>query len=97
VQAVQRIIDDDLPVEDVDEDLISSYMYTSGQPDPDLIIRTSGELRTSGFMMWQAAYSEYYLTPTYWPDFGREELHKALVAFYERDRRYGGVKVDVEN
>lgn len=97
VQAVQRIIDDGLPVEDVDEDLISSYMYTAGQPDPDLIIRTSGELRTSGFMMWQAAYSEYYLTPTYWPDFGREELYEALAAFGERDRRYGGVKVDVEN
>jgi len=97
VQAVQRIVDDGLSVEEVDEDLISSYMYTAGQPDPDLIIRTSGELRTSGFMMWQAAYSEYYLTPTYWPDFGREELYEALAAFGERDRRYGGVKVDVEN
>ena len=97
VQAVQRIIDDGLPVEDVDEDLISSYMYTAGQPDPDLVIRTSGELRTSGFMMWQAAYSEYYLTPTYWPDFGREELYEALAAFGERDRRYGGIEVDIEN
>jgi len=94
VQAVQRIINDGIRAEDVDEALISSYMYTAGQPDPDLIIRTSGELRTSGFMMWQAAYSEYYLTPTYWPDFGREELYEALLAFCERDRRYGGIKVE---
>jgi undecaprenyl diphosphate synthase len=94
IQAVQRIIDAGVPVEDVDEQLVSSYMYTSGQPDPDLIIRTSGELRTSGFMMWQAAYSEYYITPTYWPDFGREELYEALVAFGQRDRRYGGIKVE---
>ena len=52
-------------------------MYTAGQPDPDLIIRTSGELRTSGFMLWQSAYAEYYITPTFWPDFGREELYQA--------------------
>ncbi len=97
VQAIQRIINDGIPAQDIDEVLISSYMYTAGQPDPDLIIRTSGELRTSGFMMWQAVYSEYYLTPTYWPDFGREELYEALVAFGERDRRYGGIKVKAEN
>ncbi len=96
VQAIQRIIEDGIPAEDIDEALVSSYMYTTGQPDPDLIIRTSGELRTSGFMMWQAAYSEYYLTPTYWPDFGREELYEALVAYGERDRRYGRIKVKGE-
>jgi undecaprenyl diphosphate synthase len=97
IRAVQRIIEAGVPVEEIDEELVSCYMYTAGQPDPDLIIRTSGELRTSGFMMWQAAYSEYYITPTYWPDFGREELYQALVAYGRRDRRYGGIKVKAEN
>lgn len=92
VQAVRQILRDGIPAEAVDEALISRYMYTAGQTDPDLIIRTSGELRTSGFMMWQAAYAEYYITPTLWPDFGREELYKALVAYGERDRRFGGIK-----
>jgi undecaprenyl diphosphate synthase len=94
VQAVQRIIRDGIPAENVDEALISGYLYTAGQPDPDLIIRTSGEMRTSGFMMWQSAYAEYYVTPTFWPDFGREELAQALRAFSQRDRRYGGIKDD---
>ena len=94
LRAIQHLIRDGVPAEDVDEDLLSRYMYTAGQPDPDLIIRTSGELRTSGFMMWQAAYSEYYITPTFWPDFDREELYKALVAYSQRDRRYGGIKDD---
>ena len=92
LRAIQHLIRDGVPAEDVDEDLLSRYMYTAGQPDPDLIIRTSGELRTSGFMMWQAAYSEYYITPTFWPDFDREELYKAVVAYSQRDRRYGGIK-----
>lgn len=94
VQAVQRIIRDGIPAEQVDEALISNYLYTAGQPDPDLIIRTSGEMRTSGFMMWQSAYAEYYITPVYWPDFNREELYKALVAYSQRDRRFGGIKDD---
>jgi undecaprenyl diphosphate synthase len=94
VHAVQQIIRDGIPAEAVDEDLLSGYMYTAGQPDPDLIIRTSGELRTSGFMMWQSAYAEYYITPTFWPDFGREELYQALLAFSQRDRRFGGIKGD---
>jgi undecaprenyl diphosphate synthase len=92
VHAVRQIIRDGIPADSVDEALLSQYMYTAGQPDPDLIIRTSGELRTSGFMMWQAAYAEYYITPTYWPDFGKEELYRALVAYAERDRRFGMVK-----
>lgn len=91
VQAVQRIIQDGIPAEDIDEGLISHYMYTSGQVDPDLIIRTSGELRTSGFMIWQSAYSEYYITPAFWPDFDQEELYKALLAYSQRDRRFGGI------
>jgi undecaprenyl diphosphate synthase len=94
VQAVQQIIREGIPAEEVDEQLLSRYMYTGGQPDPDLIIRTGGELRTSGFMLWQSAYTEYYVTPTFWPDFGREELYEALVAFDQRDRRFGGIKDD---
>lgn len=94
VQAVRRIMRAGIPASDVNEDLLSQYMYTGGQPDPDLIIRTGGELRTSGFMLWQSAYSEYYITPTLWPDFGREELYQALVAFGQRDRRFGGIKDD---
>ena len=94
VHAVQQIIREGIPADKVDEELLSSYMYTAGQPDPDLIIRTGGELRTSGFMLWQSAYTEYYITPTFWPDFGRDELFEALVAFGQRDRRYGGIKGD---
>jgi undecaprenyl diphosphate synthase len=94
VQAVQRIIRDGVRAEQVDEALISRYMYTCGQPDPDLIIRTSGEMRMSGFMMWQAAYAEYYITPTFWPDFDRDELCKALAAYSQRDRSFGGIKDD---
>jgi undecaprenyl diphosphate synthase len=94
VHAVQQIIRDGIPAEEVDETLLSRYLYTAGQPDPDLIIRTSGEMRTSGFMMWQSAYAEYYITPTFWPDFDRQELNEALVAFGQRDRRFGGIKDD---
>ena len=92
VHAVQQIIRDGIPAEAVDEALLSRHMYTAGQPDPDLIIRTGGELRSSGFLMWQAAYAEYYITPTFWPDFGKQELHQALVAYSQRDRRFGGIK-----
>jgi undecaprenyl diphosphate synthase len=92
VNAVQGIVRDGIPADQVDEALLSRYMYTAGQADPDLIIRTSGELRTSGFMMWQAAYSEYYITPTFWPDFDRDELYKAVLAYGQRDRRFGGIK-----
>lgn len=91
VQAVQQIIRAGVPAEDVSADLISRYLYTAGAPDPDLIIRTSGELRISNFLIWQAAYSEWYVTPTYWPDFGKEELQKALDVYASRDRRYGKV------
>lgn len=96
VHAVQQIIRKGIPADEVSEELLSNHMYTAGQPDPDLIIRTGGELRTSGFMLWQSAYTEYYITPTFWPDFGREELYRALVAFGQRDRRYGGIKDDFD-
>jgi undecaprenyl diphosphate synthase len=94
VHAVQQIIREGIPADEVNEDVLSAHMYTAGQPDPDLIIRTGGDLRTSGFMLWQSAYTEYYITSTFWPDFGREELYQALVAFSQRDRRFGGIKDD---
>lgn len=92
VCAVRRIIQDGVPAEDVTEDLISHYLYTAGLPDPDLIVRTSGEFRVSNFMIWQGAYAEYYITPTYWPDFGKDELYEALQSYARRERRFGAVK-----
>jgi undecaprenyl diphosphate synthase len=92
VEAVKKMIQDNVKPENVTEDLLSCYMYTADAPDPDLIIRTSGEFRTSNFLIWQAAYAEYYITPTYWPAFDKDEYYQALRAFSQRDRRYGGVK-----
>lgn len=89
VEAVKRIVADGIPPEDIDESLVSGYLYTAGLPDPDLIIRTAGEMRLSNFLLWQAAYSEYYATPTYWPDFGAEDIEKALEAYSQRERRFG--------
>ena len=82
----------EIAAEQIDEQMISSALYTSFMPDPDLIIRTSGECRLSNFMMWQASYAEFYFTPVLWPDFDKAELEKALEAFSARDRRYGLVK-----
>ena len=93
VCAVQRMIEDGIDPSDVTDDMISRYLFTAGVPDPDLIIRTSGELRGSNFLIWQGAYSEWYFTPTYWPDFDKEELHKALLEFAHRSRRYGGLSL----
>ncbi len=91
IQAIQRMMKDGIPPEKVTDELVNQYLYTVGVPDPDLIIRTSGELRVSNFLIWQAAYSEWYITPTYWPDFDREEYRRALESFAQRDRRYGRV------
>jgi undecaprenyl diphosphate synthase len=91
VNAIQNIMKDGIPPEDVTDELVSRYLYTAGVPDPDLIIRTSGELRVSNFLIWQAAYSEWYVTPTYWPDFDKNEYRRALETFAGRDRRYGKV------
>ncbi|RMG81934.1 MAG: isoprenyl transferase [Chloroflexi bacterium] len=96
VQAVRQIIRDGVSPEDVTEELISSYLYTSGLPDPDLIIRTSGEFRLSNFLIWQGSYSEYYSTPTFWPDFDKEELRKALVEYSRRKRRFGMTQEQIE-
>lgn len=92
VHAIQQIVGEGYKPEDITDELVSRYMYTGNLPDPDLIVRTSGELRTSNFLIWQGAYAEYYFAPVYWPDFNKEELRKALVHFNERDRRYGMVK-----
>lgn len=89
VRAVRKIVADGVAPEGVDEALVSSCLYTAGCPDPDLVIRTSGELRTSNFLIWQAAYAEWYFPPVYWPDFGRDELLGALWEFAKRERRYG--------
>jgi len=87
--AIQNLIADGVKPEQIGEELVSSYMFTVGIPDPDLIIRTSGEMRISNFLISQSAYSEWYITPTLWPDFNREELYKALQAYSQRDRRFG--------
>jgi undecaprenyl diphosphate synthase len=93
--AVQRLFTDLLAngrdVKKVDEQLLSSYLYTAGQPDPDLLIRTSGEMRISNFLLWQIAYSEIWVTDVLWPDFRRKHLLQAVADFQKRERRYGGI------
>jgi undecaprenyl diphosphate synthase len=91
VDAVRHIMRDGRPPEAVTEELISHYLYTGDLPDPDLIVRTGGEWRLSNFLIWQAAYAEYYATPTFWPDFGEAELAAALEEFSQRERRFGKV------
>ena len=95
VQAVQRLCqevrDGQLTPEQLTEAMLSDRLYTAGQPDPDLIIRTGGEHRLSNFMLYQAAYAEFYSTETLWPDFGEKEFEEAILAFNQRSRRFGGV------
>ncbi|MBQ5703947.1 MAG: isoprenyl transferase [Alistipes sp.] len=91
-QLAQKVANGELQPQDIDEQAISQSLYTASMPDPDLIIRTSGECRLSNFMMWQASYSEFYFTDVLWPDFGAEALEEAIKAYNERDRRYGLVK-----
>ena len=92
LHAVKQLMEDGHKAADLDEDLFAKYLYTAESPDPDLIIRTSGEYRCSNFLIWQGAYSEWYFTSTYWPDFGREELQQALTAYDQRERRYGEIQ-----
>ena len=92
VHAVKRIIQDGITTDEIDEALVSKYLYTADLPDPDLIIRTGGEMRISNFLLWQAAYSEYYITPTLWPDFGPDDVEQALADFSDRERRFGGLR-----
>lgn len=91
VCAVQRMIRDGVKAEEVTDELINQYLFTAGVPDPDLIIRTSGELRGSNFLIWQGAYSEWYFPETYWPDFDKEQFRLALEEYARRERRYGRV------
>ena len=86
----QKVIDGKINIEDIDEKMISEHLYTIGIPDPDLIIRTSNELRLSGFLLWQASYSEFYFTEVNWPDFDEKELDKAIQEYQNRSRRFGG-------
>ncbi|GAI81349.1 unnamed protein product, partial [marine sediment metagenome] len=95
IDAIHRLIEAGIPSNwipprEIDENLFSRYLYTDGIPDVDLVIRTGGEMRLSNFMIWQAAYSEYYFTDVLWPDFDTKELVKALAAYRQRHRRFGG-------
>jgi len=89
VEAVKKIVEKKIPSDQITEDLINQNLWTAGQPHPDLIIRTSGEQRLSGFLTWQSAYSEFYFTDAHWPDFSEEDLDKALEAYSLRQRRFG--------
>jgi undecaprenyl diphosphate synthase len=91
VQAARRLSSDNIPDSMIDETVLSQFLYTAGIPDPDLIIRTGGEIRLSNFLLWQAAYSELYFTPVLWPDFGQKEIEEALSEYEQRRRRFGGV------
>ncbi len=92
VDAARRAIVAGVRPDQLDERRFSEFLYTAGQPDPDLLIRTSGEMRVSNFLLWQIAYSEIWVTETLWPDFRRRDLLEAIVAYQKRDRRYGGIK-----
>ena len=91
VDAVRRAMTSGLAPEQLDEQRFADLLYTGGQPDPDLLIRTSGEMRVSNFLLWQIAYSEIYVTETLWPDFRRRHLLEAVLAYQKRERRYGGI------
>jgi hypothetical protein len=90
VDAARRAMAGHAP-DELDEERFASLLYTAGQPDPDLLIRTSGEMRVSNFLLWQIAYAEIWVTETLWPDFRRRHLLEAIVAYQKRDRRYGGI------
>ncbi len=91
-QIAHQVKDGNIDPEEISDDLVGSFLSTASSPDPDLIILTSGEYRISNFLLWQLAYSELYITKTYWPDFRRDELYQAIYSFQKRDRRYGKVK-----
>ena len=91
LDAVRHIIADGIPPEKIDEKLFSSYLYTAGLPEVDLVIRTAAELRLSNFLIWQTAYSEYYFTKVLWPDIGKKDIGKALLSYSQRKRRFGGL------
>ena len=89
VCAIKQIVEENIPAADITEEVVTHHLFTHGSPDPDLIIRTSGEMRISNFLIWQSAYAEWYFTPTLWPDFNKEELRKAIEDYSHRSRRFG--------
>ena len=91
VDAARRAIEAGIRADDLDEERFAGFLYTAGQPDPDLLIRTSGEMRVSNYLLWQIAYAEIYVTETLWPDFRRQHLLEAVLAYQKRERRYGGI------
>ncbi len=91
VEAARRLLSAQIRPEDLDEQRFAGFLYTAGQPDPDLLIRTSGEMRVSNFLLWQIAYAEIWVTDTLWPDFRKRDLLEAILAYQKRDRRYGGI------
>ena len=95
IDAIKQIVDETkkniINVEDINEDLVKRYLSTSGMPDPDLLIRTSGEMRMSNFLLWQISYTELYFTPKYWPDFSKGDLLKAIDSYKQRERRFGKI------
>jgi undecaprenyl diphosphate synthase len=91
VDAARRAIESGLRPEELTEERFAKFLYTAGQPDPDLLIRTSGEMRVSNYLLWQIAYAEIYVTDTLWPDFRRQHLLEAVLAYQKRERRYGGI------
>jgi len=91
VEAARRAMAAGVTPDALDEQRFSEFLYTSGQPDPDLLIRTSGEMRVSNFLLWQIAYAEIWVTDTLWPDFRKRHLLDAILAYQKRDRRYGGI------
>lgn len=88
----RKVLAGEMSVDDIDEDTVASHLYTAGMPDPDLLIRTAGELRISNYLLWQISYAELWITEKYWPEFRRPDLVEAFHAFASRDRRYGGLK-----
>lgn len=91
IQAIKSAASDGFDFDTLDEENFSDFLYTKGQPDPDLVIRTSGEMRISNFLLWQIAYSEIVVTPTLWPDFRKADLYQGIVDFQKRNRRFGGI------
>jgi undecaprenyl diphosphate synthase len=97
VDAVREMARQGVDLQELDEGMMARHLYSHGLPDPDLIIRTAGEMRLSNFLLWQAAYAEFYSTPTLWPDFGQAELSEALEAYHRRVRRFGSRPEEVEH
>lgn len=87
----QEVMDGKLNIKDINDNTIDSHLATAMMPDPDLLIRTGGEMRISNFLMWQLAYAELYFTPEYWPDFGKENFYKAICDYQNRERRFGKI------